>query len=84
MLERGEVFTLLLFLAGQTTAGIWWASRLTTTLNFLASSIEKIEGRMASTGYARCQVHDERMKQLDARLLHLENRLDTIEDSHEN
>lgn len=80
MLGRGEMLSLFLFLAGQTIAGIWWASRLTTTLNFLAEALKLIEGRMSGTGYARCQVHDERMKQLDARLFHLETRLDSLED----
>lgn len=72
---NSAVSALFVFLAGQTSAGIWWASRLTTTVRFLTESITDLKSAMREGEFTNCNVHSEKLTTLERRVTEVERRL---------
>jgi hypothetical protein len=76
MIELNQAMTaIIVFLVGQTVAGIWWASKLTTTVRFLAESVDDLRNIVRKGEFSNCSVHAEKIMALEKRMSVCEKRL---------
>ena len=61
-------------IALQTLATVWYASRLVTKFEFLEKAVDHLRNTMEHEGFARCQLHDQKVAALEARVKVLEHR----------
>lgn len=79
MVELNQAMTaIIIFLVGQTVAGIWWASKLTTTVRFLTESVDDLRNIVRKGEFSHCNVHAEKIIALERRMVVAERRLNSI------
>ena len=72
--DLGAIITLFVFLLAQLIAGIWWASKMSTTLIFIKEQVDALV--RSSTGFVTVVEHSKDVGRLEKSMEAIWKRLD--------
>lgn len=74
MLEDLSLGSVVIFLAGQTAAAIWWASKVTTTLAFVQEKVIEVNTEVKTHLTEKLAEFDSRIREVENELIHVKAR----------
>lgn len=80
--SRGPLISVALFVVGQTLAAVWWASRITISLNYVEQQTQELKVALSECRL-RSATYDELNRitiGINEKLADLRTRLDKLED----